>query len=126
MARKKRKPAEPSQAEPASPPPGAQSPAEEAGAQEEPPSFPIVGIGASAGGLEAFTQMLRALPVDTGMAFVLVQHLDPTHTSMLTEILSRATGMPVAEVKDQMPPGANNRYIHPPRPNKLTSPARLP
>src|SRR6266851_4742484 len=114
MARKKRKPAEPCRAEPASTPPAAQSPAEEAGVREETSSFPIVGIGASAGGLEAFTQMLRALPVDTGMAFVLVQHLDPTHTSMLTEILSRATGMPVAEVKDQMPAEPNHVYVIPP------------
>src|SRR5215475_6863945 len=60
--------------------------------------FPIVGIGASAGGLEAFTEILRALPSDTGMAFVVIQHLDPTHASMLTEILSRATSMLVTEV----------------------------
>ena len=64
--------------------------------------FPIVGIGASAGGLEAFTQILHALPPDTGMAFVLVQHLAPTHASMLAEILSRATAMPVTEVNDEM------------------------
>src|SRR5216683_4914111 len=102
MVRKKPKASEPSPAEPGSTALVAHSPAEQAGAQEETPSFPIVGVGASAGGLEAFTQMLRALPVDTGMAFVLVQHLAPTHTSMLTEILSRATGMPVAEVRDQM------------------------
>ena len=51
--------------------------------------FPIVGIGASAGGLEAFTQLLKALPLDTGMAFVLVQHLDPDHESALTQILSK-------------------------------------
>ena len=56
---------------------------------------PIAGIGASAGGLEAFTQLLRALPADTGMAFVLVQHLEPKHESMLTKLLARATGMPV-------------------------------
>src|SRR5467141_3964327 len=65
-------------------------------------AFPIVGIGASAGGLEAFTQLLRALPADTGMAFAFVQHLDPTHPSLLTEILSRATVMPVSEVTDQI------------------------
>jgi two-component system CheB/CheR fusion protein len=57
--------------------------------------FPIVGIGASAGGLETFTQLLNELPNNTGMAFVLVQHLDPTHTSFLTEALSKATQMPV-------------------------------
>ena len=56
--------------------------------------FSIVGVGASAGGLEAFTQLLKALPPDTGMAFVLVQHLAPTHVSALAEILSRATQMP--------------------------------
>ena len=47
--------------------------------------FPIVGVGASAGGLEAFTQLLKALPSRTGMVYVLVQHLDPTHESALTE-----------------------------------------
>jgi len=76
--------------------------------------FPIVGIGASAGGLEPFGQILRALPADTGMAFVLVQHLDPTHASMLTEILSRATVMPVAEVTDQMMVQPNHVYVIPP------------
>jgi len=53
-------------------------------------SFSIVGVGASAGGLEAFTQLLKSLPLDTGMGFVLVQHLDPEHESALTHILSRA------------------------------------
>src|SRR5437867_3735359 len=61
--------------------------------------FPIVGIGASAGGLEAFRQLLGALPIDTGMAYVLVQHLDPTHESILADLLSQATKMPVSEVK---------------------------
>src|SRR2546430_14988937 len=63
--------------------------------------FPVVCIGASAGGLEAFTQLLSALPTDTGMAFVLVSHLSPSHASHLAEILSRATRMPVNEVKDE-------------------------
>jgi len=76
--------------------------------------FPIVGIGASAGGLEAFTQLLHALPADTGMAFVFVQHLDPTHPSMLTEILSRATVMPVSEVTDQITAEPNHVYVIPP------------
>jgi two-component system, chemotaxis family, CheB/CheR fusion protein len=62
--------------------------------------FPVVGIGASAGGLEAFTRLLQALPVDSGMAFVLVQHLAPTRTSMLAEIMSRATAMPVSSPSD--------------------------
>ena len=79
-----------------------------------PSSFPIVGIGASAGGVEAFSQILRALPADTGMGFVLILHLDPTHASMLTEILSRATPMPVAEVTDQMAVEPNHVYVIPP------------
>ena len=77
-------------------------------------SFPVVGIGASAGGLEAFTHLLRPLPVDTGMAFVLVQHLDPKHKSMLSEILGRETRMPVSEVKDQMVVMPNHVYVIPP------------
>src|SRR5881227_3956022 len=56
--------------------------------------FPIVGIGASAGGLEAFSDLLHHLPEKTGMAFVLVQHLDPTHGSVLPEILARKTTIP--------------------------------
>ena len=62
-------------------------------------SFPIVGIGASAGGLEAFTDLLSHLPNDTGMAFVLIQHLDPKHESHLTELLSKASKMPISELK---------------------------
>lgn len=79
--------------------------------------FPVVGIGASAGGLEAFTQLLKYLPVDTGMAFVLVQHLDPTHESILTELLSRGTPMPVGEVADGMRVEPNHVYVIPPNTN---------
>ena len=67
-------------------------------AKREP--FPIVGIGASAGGLEAFRNVLAHLPEKTGMAYVFVQHLDPHHESTLREILSRATGIPVREIAD--------------------------
>jgi two-component system, chemotaxis family, CheB/CheR fusion protein len=80
-------------------------------------SFPIVGIGASAGGLEAFTKLLKHLPHDTGMAFVLVQHLDPTHASALTEILSRTTAMRVNEVRDGMRVEPNHVYVIPPNTN---------
>src|SRR5262249_61529085 len=59
--------------------------------------FPIIGVGASAGGLEAFSQLLASLPDNTGMAFVLVQHLDPKHESKLGDILAKATPMPVQE-----------------------------
>src|SRR2546428_678582 len=76
-------------------------------------SFPIVGIGASAGGLEAFTKLLQKLPADTGMALVLIQHLDPKHESILTNLLSRATRMPVHEVANRMPDDANNVYVIP-------------
>jgi two-component system CheB/CheR fusion protein len=76
--------------------------------------FPIVGVGASAGGLEAFMQFLRALPLDTGMAFVLVQHLSPTHDSALAQILSRATRMPVMEVHDEPVVEPNHVYVIPP------------
>lgn len=77
-------------------------------------AFPIVGVGASAGGLEAFTQLLQALPTDTGMAFVLVQHLAPTYPSALAEILSRATTMPVTEVHDEPTVEPNHVYVIPP------------
>ena len=78
------------------------------------PGFPIAGIGASAGGLEAFTALLKHLPADTGMAFVLIQHLHPAYPSALTEILSRATSMPVQEVLDGMEVKPNYVYIIPP------------
>jgi two-component system, chemotaxis family, CheB/CheR fusion protein len=75
--------------------------------------FPIVGIGASAGGLEAFTQLLSHLPSDTGMAFVLVQHLDPSQKSLLSEILARTTPMPVREVEDGIRVEPNHVYVIP-------------
>jgi two-component system CheB/CheR fusion protein len=76
--------------------------------------FPIVGVGASAGGLEAFTHLLQNLPTNTGMGFVLVQHLDPDHESALTEILSRATALPVHEVTNKLRVQPNHVYIIPP------------
>src|SRR5438445_4340440 len=62
-----------------------------------------VGVGASAGGLEAFTELLRYLPPATGMAFILVQHLDPHHHSALPELLSAKTRMPVVQVQNDTP-----------------------
>jgi two-component system CheB/CheR fusion protein len=76
--------------------------------------FPIVGIGASAGGLEAFTQLLSHLPTDTGMGFVLIQHLSPDQKSMLAEILSQTTTMPVVQVKNGMVVEPNHVYVIPP------------
>lgn len=87
--------------------------------------FPIVGIGASAGGLDAFTQLLHALPFDTGMAFVVVQHLDPKHASMLTEILSQATRMPTTEVRPSTRAEPNHVYVIPPGVNMSISDGML-
>src|SRR5438309_479612 len=83
--------------------------------QKRPPIAPlIVGIGASAGGFEAFNQILRALPGDTGMALVLVQHLDPLHESKLTELLQRVTKTLVKEITHRMAVEPNTIYVIPP------------
>ncbi len=76
--------------------------------------FPVVGVAASAGGLEAFTQLLSHLPIDTGMAFVLIQHLAPDRESLLTEILARSTTMPVREVENGIAVEPNQVYVIPP------------
>lgn len=79
-------------------------------------TFPIVGIGASAGGLGAFESFFAGIPTDTdpGMAFVLVQHLAPDHKSLLTELIQRSTQMKVYEVEDGMVVQPNCAYIIPP------------
>jgi two-component system CheB/CheR fusion protein len=74
----------------------------------------IVAIGASAGGIEALSDLMGYLPIDTGMAFVLVQHLDPKHSSMLTELLGRKTAMKVEEVSDGTQARPNHVYVIPP------------
>jgi two-component system CheB/CheR fusion protein len=76
-----------------------------------------VGIGASAGGLEAFSALLKHLPPDTGMGFVLVQHLDPEHDSALTQLLGRETRLPVAEVTNNLRVEPNHVYVIPPNTN---------
>ncbi len=76
-------------------------------------NFPIVGIGASAGGLDAFKQMLEAIPVDSAMAYVVVQHLNPAHHSNLTEILSRVTKIPIEEITDEVIILPNHIYVMP-------------
>src|SRR6266849_1022863 len=73
--------------------------------------FPIVAVGAAAGGLEAFNQLLRNLPARPGMGFVFVQHLDPTHGSMLRDLLARTSPMPVCEVEDGMAVEPNQVYV---------------
>jgi two-component system CheB/CheR fusion protein len=77
-------------------------------------SFPIVGIGASAGGLEALELFLANVPENSGMAFVIVQHLDPTHKGIMVELLQRGTPMKVFQIKDRMRVEANCVYVIPP------------
>src|SRR5271165_2481566 len=74
----------------------------------------VVGIGASAGGVEALGAFFKSVPVDSGLAFVVVTHLAPDRESMLAEILSRATKMPVADVQDGQPVEAEHVYVLPP------------
>ena len=76
-------------------------------------TFPIVGVGASAGGVEAFIELLRHIPEGAGLAFVLIQHLDPTHPSYLSEALARSTSLPVHEIQDGMQVAAGPRLRHP-------------
>jgi two-component system CheB/CheR fusion protein len=75
---------------------------------------PVVGMGASAGGLDAFKRFFTAMPADSGIAFVLVPHLDPAHESLMVELLARHTVMPVVEARNDMPVEANHVYIIPP------------
>lgn len=74
-------------------------------------AFPIVGIGMSAGGLEVATAFLNAMPADSGMGFVIVQHLDPTRTSLLAELLARETAMPVVQIEDGMRVEPNRVHV---------------
>ena len=104
-------------------------------------TFPVVGIGASAGGLDAFKKLLKAIPADSGMAYVLVQHLAPDHQSILPELLQKVTSIPVSEITDNVKVQPNNIYIIPsnkllvandgvlqlsPRPSKSRNERNLP
>ena len=73
--------------------------------------FPIVGIGASAGGLEALEQFLRHVPPQSGMAFVVVQHLDPDHKDVMAELLQRTTSMPVRQITDRLSVQPDQVYV---------------
>src|SRR6266545_1959150 len=75
---------------------------------------PVVGIGASAGGLEALQAFFERMPVDTGMAFVIIQHLDPEHETLMPELLARHTSMPVSLVTEDTPLAANSIFVLPP------------
>ena len=85
-------------------------------AVEAKPLFPIVGIGASAGGLAAFEAFFKAMPADfqPGMAFVLVQHLAPNHKSLLTELIKEYSVLPVFEIEDGLTVEPDTIYIIPP------------
>ncbi len=78
------------------------------------PLFPIVGVGASAGGLEAFEQLFTNMPPDIGMAFILVPHLDPSHASMMTELMRRVTKLEVKEAEEGAKVLPNHIYVIPP------------
>lgn len=79
-----------------------------------PPDCVVVGVGASAGGLDAYKRLLYELPGDAGVAFVLVQHLDPTHESLMVELLSRHTSMRVLQIEDGTSIRPNHVYMIPP------------
>ena len=78
------------------------------------PAFVVVGVGASAGGLEAYAQLLRAIPPDIGMVFVLVQHMAPQHDSILPELLRESTEIPVVQATEGTTMTANRVYVAPP------------
>ena len=77
-------------------------------------TLPIIGIGASAGGLEAFKKFFNAMPPESGIAFVLIQHLDPVHESITASLLARHTVMKVVQIENKMPVEANHVYVIPP------------
>jgi len=75
--------------------------------------FPVVGVGASAGGLEAFKRLIRVIPEKSGVAYILVQHLEPTHESMLVEILQKVTRVPVQEITNNVRVEPDHIYVIP-------------
>jgi two-component system CheB/CheR fusion protein len=84
------------------------------GSARKPKPFPVVGIGASAGGLEAFSELLSFLPTNLNMAYIFVQHFSPSHENFLPQMISRKTTMPVHQVRNGMEVKKNNIYIIPP------------
>ncbi len=75
--------------------------------------FPVVGVGASAGGLDAFKKLIKSIPENSGMAYILVQHLEPTHESMLTDLLQKITPIPIHEITNNVRVEPNHIYIIP-------------
>ena len=87
--------------------------------------FPVVGVGASAGGLEAFKKLIRALPEDPGIALILVQHLEPSHESLLADLLQKVSSIPIGEVTDKVVIEINHIYILPPNRSLTAADGRL-
>jgi two-component system CheB/CheR fusion protein len=75
--------------------------------------FPVVGVGASAGGLDAFKRLIRGIPEKSGVAYILVQHLEPTHESMLVDILQKVTRVPVQEITNNVRVEPDHIYVIP-------------
>ncbi len=94
--------------------PTATAPATRAAAEAAEPRLPVVGIGASAGGLAAFRKFFSNMPADSGLAFVLIPHLDPSHESLMVDLLARSTAMAVVEAEEDTPVEADRVYILPP------------
>lgn len=88
-----------------------------AGFRRSKDDFPVIGLGASAGGLDAFGKFFTSMPTDTGMSFVLIQHLDPTHASNMVELLKRYTAMPVHEATNDIKLAPDHVYMIPPNRN---------
>src|SRR5262245_23541520 len=87
--------------------------------------FPVVGVGASAGGLEAFTDLLAHLPAKPGLSILFVLHLEPHHKSHLAEVLGKKTGLPIRQAIDGMPVEADHIYLIPPDANLALSDGQL-
>ena len=115
-ASEENKPAQQPVKAPEQPEPSPTLPADAAPFESTPgrPGPPVAGIGASAGGLDAFKKFFAAMPADSGVAFVLIPHLDPKHESLMVELLARYTKMPVVEATDGLAVEANRVYILPP------------
>ncbi len=105
------------------PPPADNSVANEK--QQARAKFPIVGIGASAGGLEAFESFFANVADDAGLAFVVIQHLSPTRESMMPSLLKKFTAMPILEIEDGMPVEINTIYLNPPGSNIIIENGKL-
>jgi len=114
----------PGQSDPGSADLGSESPAR-ASLVETAPDFHIVGVGASAGGLESLERFFTHLPTDTGMAFVVLQHLSPDFKSLMDELLARRTSLPIRQAEDDMPVAPDTIYLLPPMKEMIVRDRRL-